>query len=105
MGIRNDAAHTTARRSSRATYRFERAETREAEGYCVGAGTQVDNVVSSFASVATERTFSINAGLEASTVTRGTTALDASLTRPAIPLACFAEASGTTANNPREMTR
>jgi len=37
-------------------------------------------------SVTTLRVFSISAGLEASTVTPGTTAPDASLTSPAMPL-------------------
>src|SRR5260221_8788577 len=44
------------------------------------------------ASVTTDRTFSISAGLVASTVTQGTTAPDASVMAPAIPLACCAHA-------------
>src|SRR5215510_9173236 len=47
-----------------------------------------------FPSVTTERTFSISAGLAASTVTPGSTAPDVSLTTPAIPLACWAAAIG-----------
>src|SRR5713101_7014692 len=45
-------------------------------------------------SVTTLRTFSINAGLAASTVTPGSTAPDVSFTVPAIPLAvpCWADA-------------
>src|SRR5205823_4433689 len=49
------------------------------------------------ASVTTVRTFSIKAGLAASTVTPGSTPPDVSLTTPATPLACCAEA--TTAHN------
>ena len=41
-------------------------------------------------SVTAVRTFSISAGLAASTVTPGSTAPDVSLTSPAIPLACCA---------------
>src|SRR5437016_4189201 len=40
------------------------------------------------------RTFSISAGLAASTVTPGSTAPDVSFTTPAIPLACCAHALG-----------
>src|SRR5437762_8326650 len=43
-------------------------------------------------SVTTERTFSIRAGLAASTVTPGITAPDASRTTPEIPAACCADA-------------
>ena len=52
------------------------------------------------ASLTTERTFSINAGLAASTVTPGSTAPEASLTTPAIPLAwaCCADALSGTRN-------
>src|SRR5262249_38807527 len=39
------------------------------------------------------RTFSINAGLAASTVTPGSTAPDVSRTTPAMPLACCADAA------------
>src|SRR5437667_273863 len=52
-------------------------------------------------SVTTVRTLSIKAGLAASTVTPGSTAADASLTTPAIPLACCADvASGMSTNAP-----
>src|SRR5436190_11965774 len=50
------------------------------------------------ASVVTLRTFSIRAGLDASTVTPGSTAPDVSFTTPAIPL-CASEAAGTSARN------
>src|SRR5438067_3910256 len=43
-------------------------------------------------SVTTERTFSIRAGLAASTVTPGITAPDASRTTPEMPAACCAHA-------------
>src|SRR2546425_10557970 len=51
-------------------------------------------------SVTTLRTFSIRAGLAASTVTPGSTPPEASLTTPAIPLAvaCCAEAAGDSSN-------
>src|SRR5688572_21237522 len=45
-------------------------------------------------SLTTERTFSIRAGLAASTVTPGSTPPDVSLTTPAMPLACCAHALG-----------
>ena len=49
-------------------------------------------------SVVTTRTFSINAGLDASTVTPGSTAPDVSLTAPAID-ACARAAVGTSTIN------
>src|SRR4051794_21842123 len=42
--------------------------------------------------VTTDRTFSISAGLDASTVTPGNTAPEESVTVPAMPLACCAHA-------------
>src|SRR5712691_7246756 len=52
-------------------------------------------------SVTTVRTLSIKAGLAASTVTPGSTPADVSLTTPAIPLACCADAvAGTRTNTP-----
>ncbi len=51
-------------------------------------------------SVTAERTFSISAGLEASTVTPGSTAPDVSLTTPPIALVCADAAAGSSASRP-----
>jgi hypothetical protein len=50
-------------------------------------------------SVVAERTFSMSAGLAASTVTPGSTAPDASFTSPAMPLVCANAAPGTSHNS------
>src|SRR5437667_8259321 len=56
-------------------------------------------------SLTTLRTFSIRAGLAASTVTPGSTAPDVSFTTPAMPLACWAPAAGANTSIPARATK
>src|SRR3989442_793695 len=56
-------------------------------------------------SLTTLRTFSIRAGLAASTVTPGSTAPDVSFTTHAIPLACCAHAAGANSTPPLKATK
>ena len=64
-------------------FALDDAEAGQGERQRVGAGPQIDDLVLAVPSVVTERTFSISAGLAASTVTPGSTAPDVSLTTPA----------------------
>ena len=74
------------------------AEAGQREGDGVGAGTQAVILYCPVPSVTAERTFSMSAGLDASTVTPGSTAPDASLTMPAMALVCAHAAAGSSAN-------
>jgi hypothetical protein len=85
---------------------LERVEAREAEGHRVGARAQIHDSILPDPSLMAERTFSISAGLVASTVTPGSTAPDASLMTPVI-VACAkarAGASHTMADAAAHMT-